>query len=154
MAKVGPSPSKKVGFVWLNASPTNMIKYAFCFTSKAIFVLKIFKYLSWCFRLCRKKLKKAKVNFKIYGVTTWETNNCNTFMAQYLKKQRQSDNLFGQLLEYDRRNIFFEKPSRKWCSETSSRSIFAFQKSLYEEKIKWSVPRFQHVLVLLNLDKQ
>ena len=35
---------------------------------------------------------KAKVNFKIYDVTDWTTNNYNTHIAQYLKKQSQSDN--------------------------------------------------------------
>ena len=31
--------------------------------------------------------KKTKVNFKIYDVTNyWEINNCNTHIAQYLKK--------------------------------------------------------------------
>ena len=30
--------------------------------------------------------KKAKVEFKIYDVTEWETNNYNTHTAQYIKK--------------------------------------------------------------------
>ena len=30
--------------------------------------------------------KKAMVNFKIYYVTDWTTNNYNTHIAQYLKK--------------------------------------------------------------------
>ena len=30
--------------------------------------------------------EKDKVNFKIYVVTTWETNNCNIHIDQYLKK--------------------------------------------------------------------
>ena len=34
----------------------------------------------------KKKLdEKAKVKFKIYDVTDWTTNNCNTYNAQYLK---------------------------------------------------------------------
>ena len=34
----------------------------------------------------KKKLDgKAKVKFKIYDVTDWTTNNCNTYNAQYLK---------------------------------------------------------------------
>ena len=36
--------------------------------------------------------KKAKVNLKIYGMAAWETNNSNTHMAQYIKKQSQSYN--------------------------------------------------------------
>ena len=30
--------------------------------------------------------KKAMVIFKIYGVTHWTINNCNTHIIQYLKK--------------------------------------------------------------------
>ena len=30
------------------------------------------------------------VNFKIYDVTDWITNNCNTHIAKYLKSWRQS----------------------------------------------------------------
>ena len=30
--------------------------------------------------------KKVKVNFKIYDVATWETNNYNTHITQNLKK--------------------------------------------------------------------
>ena len=36
--------------------------------------------------------KKLKVNFQVYDVINWETNNCNTHITQYLKKLRQSDN--------------------------------------------------------------
>ena len=30
--------------------------------------------------------KKTKINFKIYDITDWMTNNYNTYIAQYLKK--------------------------------------------------------------------
>ena len=41
----------------------------------------------------RKQLiKKPKINFKIYYLTHWETNNCNTHIVQYLKKQGQLGN--------------------------------------------------------------
>ena len=45
----------------------------------------------------------------MYGLTTWEKNNCNTYIDQYFKKKRQSDNELGQLIEYSMRNIFFER---------------------------------------------
>ena len=68
-------------------SPLKRMKNAFYFTSEAIFVLKIFKFLSWLFGHVAKRLdKKDKVNFKFYDVTAWLTNNCNTHIAQYLKK--------------------------------------------------------------------
>ena len=52
-----------------------MMGNAFYFTLKALFVLKIFKFSS-----------------KIYDATAWETCNYSTYIAQYLKKQRQLDN--------------------------------------------------------------
>ena len=36
-------------------------------------------------------LQPMKTVFKIFDITPWLTNNCNTHIAQYLKKQRQSD---------------------------------------------------------------
>ena len=35
---------------------------------------------------------KAQVIFKIYDIINWETNNCNTHIAQYLKKYNKSGN--------------------------------------------------------------
>ena len=59
------------------------MKNTFYFTLKALFVLKIFKYLSWLSVCVVKRFDwKDKVNFKIYDVTAWLTNNC----AQYLEE--------------------------------------------------------------------
>ena len=52
----------------------------------------MFKFLSWLLGHVGKRLDyKGKVNFKVYDVATRETNECNTHIAQYLKKLRQSD---------------------------------------------------------------
>ena len=68
-------------------SPLKLMKNAFYFTSKALFVLKIFKFLSLLFDHVAKRLEKEdKVNFKFYYVTAWLPNNCNTHIAQYLEK--------------------------------------------------------------------
>ena len=54
---------------------------------KALFVLDIITFLSWLFGYVEKWLdKKAKVNYKIYGVTNWKINNFNIYLPQYLKK--------------------------------------------------------------------
>ena len=51
-------------------TPLKLMKSAFYFTSKALFVLKIFKFLSWLFDHVGKWLdKKDMVNFKFYDVT-------------------------------------------------------------------------------------
>ena len=47
--KVGLSPSKKILFVCFSESPLKMMENAFCFISKALFLLSIFKCLSWLF---------------------------------------------------------------------------------------------------------
>ena len=74
-------------------TPLKMMKNAFPFTSKALFVLKIFTFLSWLFGHCAKRLdQKDKVNFNFFDVTAWLASNCNTHIVQYLEKQRQSDN--------------------------------------------------------------
>ena len=46
LIKVGLSPSKKVFFICFNDSPSKMMKNAFYFILKALFLLKIFKFLS------------------------------------------------------------------------------------------------------------
>ena len=54
--------------------------------------------------------KKAKVSFKNFKVTDWETDNYNTPIAQYFKKLLGNHTMkFGQLIEYDMRNIFVLK---------------------------------------------
>ena len=67
------APSVLIQFL-ATESPLKMMTNASYFTIKALFVLKIFIFLYW------------RVNFKIYDVTTWLTNNCNTHIVQYLKK--------------------------------------------------------------------
>ena len=64
-----------------------MMKNDFFFMLKALFVLKIFILLSRLFGYIRKRFdKEAMVNFKIYVVRDWTTNNYNTHITQYLKK--------------------------------------------------------------------
>ena len=64
-----------------------MMKNAFHFTLKTLVVFEVFKLTSEQFWSRRKRLgKKAKVNFKMYDVINWKTNNNNTHIAQYLKK--------------------------------------------------------------------
>ena len=53
---------------------------------KALFVLKIFTFLSWRFGHVWERLhEKAEVDFKIYFVADWAVNNnYNKPIAQYL----------------------------------------------------------------------
>ena len=72
---------------------------------------------------------KDKVNFQFYDVTAWLTNNCNTYVAQYLKKYQTMK--FRQLLERNMRKIFHGKSYTKCGGETSPRP--------FSEKLKLSI---------------
>ena len=64
-----------------------IMKNAFYFIFKALFVFKIFNFFSWLFGYVQKSAwLKNKVNIKIYDITTWLTNNYNALIAQYLTK--------------------------------------------------------------------
>ena len=64
-----------------------MMENAFCFILKALFVLKIFKFLVWNFGHVEETAwLESKFNFKIFDVTTWLTSNYNTHIVQYLTK--------------------------------------------------------------------
>ena len=100
-------------------SPIKMMKNTFYFTSKALFVLKKLKFLSWLFGHVVKRLdKKDKVNFKFCDAIDRLTNNCNTHK-------------FGQLIECNMRNNFRKKSYTKWDGETSPRP--------FSEKLKLSI---------------
>ena len=58
-------------------------------------------------------------------------HNYNTYIAQYVIKQRQSVNELGQVVEFNLRNIFLHKSCRKWGDEITSRLLFGFKKKLY-----------------------
>ena len=90
---VGLPPSQKNCFIFFNKNPLKMMKNAFYFILKALFVLKIFKFLSWLFRHVGKTAwLEIQGLFQNLYVTAWLTSNCNTHIAQYLTKWRQPEN--------------------------------------------------------------
>ena len=63
------------------------MRNTFYFMLKALYVLEIFSLLSQRFGYVENQFdKKVKVNFEIYDVTDWETENYNTYIVKYLKK--------------------------------------------------------------------
>ena len=56
---------------------------------------------------------KDKVNFKIYDVTAWLTNNCNTHTGQYLTMERQPDNEDCSVNEISQEKYFASKIMQK-----------------------------------------
>ena len=88
---------------------------------KAPFVLEIFTFLLWHFGYVEKRPdEKAMANQKTYDVTDWTANNYNTHIDQYLKKQIK----FGQLIDYNMRNVFLEKSRIKCGGEASPTPFF------------------------------
>ena len=82
-----------------------------------------------CFGHVRKWLdKKAKVNFKIYNVIAWETNNSIHILPNILRSKGNHTMKFGQLLGCNVRNSFLQKSCRKWGWETSSRPLWFLKK--------------------------
>ena len=99
-----------------------MMKGAFYFALKAFFVLKIFNFFSWLSGQVEKQLdQKDKVSFKFYDVTAWETSNCKIHIANISRSKVSQRLKFGQLIEYNMRNIFLETLYRKSGEETIPR---------------------------------
>ena len=73
--------------------------------------------------------RKAKVNFKIYDVTNWETNNYIDILPNISRSKDNQRMKFGQLIVYTMRNIFLEKSYTKCGGKTSPRPFSKISKS-------------------------
>ena len=121
-------------------SSLKTMKNGFYFTLKALFVLNIFKFLPWLFGHVRKRLdRKDKVNFKICGVKTCLTNYWKPISTKISRNQAIK---FGQLIEYNLRNIFLEESCTKCGGETSFRPFFN------ESKLNISLDKYSKVLYI------
>ena len=70
---------QNISFYLLQWEPLKSLRNVSYFMLKALFLIEIFKFLCWLFGHVEKQPnKKAVVNFKIYDVTDWTTNNENT----------------------------------------------------------------------------
>ena len=65
-------------------------------------------------------------------------------------KDNQTKN-FGQLIDYNKTNIFLQKFCGKGGRKTSSRPLFIFLESLIWAESKWSAGWFQYISIALNL---
>ena len=102
-------------------------KLIFYFISKALFVLKIFKFFCWTFGYVGKTVWLERWP---YFQNWWRHKLINkTITIQILPNISQhKDNQtmkFGQFIEYsNKRNIFLQKPYRKLGWETSFKPYF------------------------------
>ena len=120
------------------------MKNALYSTPKALFVPKVFKFLSRLFGQVTKRLnKKDKIYFKFYDVAAWLTNNCNTHILPNIWRSKGNQTMrFGQLIECNLRNIFLEKSYKKCGGETSPRP--------FSEKLKLTISLEQQSKVLYS----
>ena len=93
------------------------MKNPFYFTSKALFVLKIFKCFVLSFGHVGKRLEH-KVNFKIYDVATFLSKIAMHILNNISRSKSNQAMEFGQLIEYNMRNIFLVKSYTKYGGET------------------------------------
>ena len=102
-----------------------MMKNTFYFTFKALFVLKIFKFLFWLFGHVENDLNR-KIGL-ISKCMTSQPDKQTIAMHILSNIFRSKDNqtvTFGQLLKYTMRNIFLQKSCAKFGGETSLRLFF------------------------------
>ena len=65
---------------------------------------------------------KDKVHFKIYDVTTGQKTIAIHILPNNILRSKGNQTIkFGQLIEYNLRNIFLEKSYTKWGGETIPR---------------------------------
>ena len=131
--KVGLSSSKKVAFICFDESPLNIIKNAFYFMSKVLFVLEVFKFLSWHYDYIEKRLdKKAKVNFKIHDITDRTKSNVTAgqkafaihILTNISRSKGNQIKKLGQLIDYYMTNNFPENITYTKCGEKTSFRLF------------------------------
>ena len=92
------------------------MKTAFCFTIKALLVLKQFTFSFCLFGHAEKWFdKKAMVNIKIYDITTREQVITIHILPTISISEGNQTMKFGQLIEHNMRNIFLENSYAKIC---------------------------------------
>ena len=100
-------------------SPFKMMKNAFYFTLKVLFVFKIFRFFVLTFGHVEKQLdQKDQVNFKICDVTNLKQTIAIHVLPNISRSKSNQTMIFGQLIEYKMRNIFLEKSYTKCDGET------------------------------------
>ena len=108
--KVRLSPSKKNFIICFNDSSSKMTKNPFHFFWKAIFVLKIFKFLSFLFGHVEKTawLETIRLILKlIMSKPGWQTITINILLNISQIKGKQTIK-FGQFIEYNKINILLQ----------------------------------------------
>ena len=108
--KIGLSASKKHFLICFNDSPSTMMKNGFYFILKALFVLKIFKFMSWLICHVEKRTwLEIFWDLWLHSLVNKELQYAFRSLSHELKATRQWK--FGPLIEYAKINIFFKNHS-------------------------------------------
>ena len=150
---------KSFFIICFNDGPLKMMKSPFYFILKPLFVLKIFKFLSWLFGHVESLIKKVrnglirKVRLIWKFLTSlpgWQQITIHILLNISRIKNNQTMK-FGKLIEYPKRNIFLLKICRKWDRGTSPSPLFVFFKSVILGKSKCSAAWFLYIFIVLKL---
>ena len=126
--KVGLSPSKKILCYLLDWKPLRSYEKCFLFHLKSSFCSQDILVFVTTFWWCRKNgfIKNISLTSKFMtsqpGLQTIPIHILPN-ISQSKDNQRKK---FGQLTEYNKRNIFLQKLRGKWGRESSSRPLFIF----------------------------
>ena len=100
--------------------PFKNYEKSFYFTSKALFVLKILKFLSWLFGHVAKQLDKKIKLISNFMMSQPDHQTIILHILPNISRSKGNQTMkFGQLIEYNMRNIFLEKSYTKCGGETS-----------------------------------
>ena len=121
-----------------------MMKNTFYFILKALFILKIFKFLSWDFGHVENSLIRHRRLISKFMMSQPGKKAFRIYLLPNIPRRKGNQTMkFGQLIEYNMKKIFLEKSYTKCCGETSPRS--------FSKKSQWSISRDQQVLHSLFL---
>ena len=111
-----------------------MMKNAIHFLLNALFILKIFDFLSWFMRHVGNRFnKKAKANFKIYDVETEKQIITIDILANISRSRSNQTMKFSQLIEYSVRNLCFKNHTENEAGRLVP-GLSLFLKKLYSLK--------------------
>ena len=127
MLKPDSHPPKKF-FISFNNSPLKMLKNVFNFILKVLFVLKITKFLSWLFGLCRKTTGLERSG----SITIQILPNISRSKGNQARK-------FGQLMEYNNTIFYFKSHTENEAGRLVPDLFLFSKKALY--KVKAIVPQ-------------
>ena len=118
------------------------MKNAFYFTLKDFFVLKRFKVLSWLFDHVEKTVRLSIIKIRLISKSTQpgEQTIAIHILPNISRTKGIQARRFGQLIEYNTRNIFIEKSYTKCAGENIPRPL--------SKKSKLSISLDQYCKVL------